>query len=286
LYHAQNITAFELPGLAPYRTLRRQFDQREQGLFVAEGEKVVRRLLESRWEVVSVLLPENWLLALEPLLQARPEDLPVFVAKKKLLETLTGFSMYQGLLAVGRVPPPLSLEAMLARGPRPRLLAAVDGLSSAENLGGLVRNCAAFGVQALLVGETSASPFLRRAVRSSMGAIFHLPVLETPSLAGTLAQLRAHDVRCIAAHPRAEQRLVSQTDLSGDSCLVFGSEGYGLSPAVLAACQEAAAIPTSASVDSLNVSCAAAVFLYEANRQRTDSPQSTVHSPQSNGGSA
>jgi len=268
LFHSQNITAFDLPELQPYRTLRRQFDHREQGLFVAEGEKVVRRLLESRLEVVSALLPANWLVELEPLLRARPEDVAVFVAEKRLLETLTGFSMYQGLLEVGRVPPPLSLEAMLGRSPRPRLLAAVDGLSSAENLGALVRNCAAFGVQALLVGETSASPFLRRAVRSSMGAIFRLPVLETTSLAKTLAQLRAQGVRSIAAHPRAPDHLLSQTDFSGDCCLVFGSEGCGLSPAVLAACQEAAAIPMPPSVDSLNVGSAAAVFLYEANRQR------------------
>jgi tRNA G18 (ribose-2'-O)-methylase SpoU len=271
LFHAQNITSFELPDLAPYRTLRRQFDHREQGLFVAEGEKVVRRLLESRFEVVSVLLPENWLVELEPLLRARPEDVAVFVAAKKLLETLTGFSMYQGLLAVGRVPPPLSLETTLGRSPRPHLLAAVDGLSSAENLGALVRNCAAFGVQALLVGETSASPFLRRAVRSSMGAIFHLPVLETSSLAQTLGQLCANHVRSIAAHPHAQNRALSKTDLSADCCLVFGSEGHGLSPAVLAACQEAAAIPMAPSVDSLNVASAAAVFLYEANRQRASS---------------
>ena len=227
MFHAQNITAFDLPELQPYRTMRRQFDHREQGLFVAEGEKVVRRLLESRFEVVSVLLPANWLVELGPLLRARPEDVTVFVAEKKLLETLTGFSMYQGLLAVGRVPPPLSLAALLGRSPQPRLLAAVDGLSSAENLGALVRNCAAFGVQTLLVGETSVTPFLRRAVRSSMGAIFHLPVLETSSLAGTLAQLRAHGVRSIAAHPRAQARLLSETDFSGDCCLVFGSEGYG-----------------------------------------------------------
>jgi tRNA G18 (ribose-2'-O)-methylase SpoU len=176
--------------------------------------------------------------------------------------------MYQGLLAAGRLPPPLSLEAILARSPRPRLLAAVDGLSSAENLGALVRNCAAFGVHALLVGETSASPFLRRAVRSSMGAIFHLPVLETPNLALTLGQLRPHGLRSIAAHPHADDRPLPAADLSGDCCLVFGSEGAGLSPAVLAACQEAAAIPMPPTVDSLNVGSAAAVFLYEANRQR------------------
>ncbi len=268
MFKARTINAFDLPELQPYRTLRRQMDHRRQGVFVAEGEKVVRRLLESGLEVVSVVLPEKWLADLEPLLRARPEEVAVFVAEKKLLETLTGFSMYQGLLAAGRVPAPRSLEAILEGSAQPRLLAAVDGLSSAENAGALVRNCAAFGVQALLVGETSASPWLRRAVRSSMGAIFHLRVLETASLAETLGQLRARGVRCIAAHPHAEDRPLPAADFSGDCCVVFGSEGSGLSPAVLAACPESAAIPMPPAVDSLNVGSAAAVFLYEANRQR------------------
>src|SRR5947209_3465534 len=139
--------------------MRRQLEQKAQGIFVAEGEKIVRRLLESQFSVVSVLLPERWLAELEPLLQARPEDIPVFVAEKSLLETLTGFSMYQGLLAVGKIPARACLEEVLARSPRPWLLAAADGLSSAENLGALVRNCAAFKAQALIVGETCSSPF-------------------------------------------------------------------------------------------------------------------------------
>src|SRR6266849_4273811 len=99
------IDKFDLPELQPYRTMRRQLEHREQGIFVAEGEKVVRRLLESTFIVVSVLLPEKWLRELEPLLQARPETVRVFVAEKNLLETLTGYSMYQGLLAVGKIPP-------------------------------------------------------------------------------------------------------------------------------------------------------------------------------------
>src|ERR1044071_4860286 len=105
-----------------------------------------------------------------------------FVAEKCLLETLTGFSMYQGLLAVGRIPPQPSLDELLDRSSRPYLLAAVDALSSAENVGSLVRNCAAFNVHGLITGETCASPFLRRAVRSSMGTIFQLPVLESVQL--------------------------------------------------------------------------------------------------------
>jgi tRNA G18 (ribose-2'-O)-methylase SpoU len=148
------------------------------------------------------------------------------------------------------------------------LLVAVDTLSNAENLGALVRNCAAFDVQALVIGETCCSPFLRRAVRSSMGAIFQLPVFESENLVGTLQELRARGLRCIAAHPHAEGRALPQAHFSGDCCVVFGSEGHGLSPAVLEICDKAAAIPMPATVDSLNVGSAAAVFLYEANRQR------------------
>ena len=265
----QQIESLDLPELQPYRTMRRQHDHREQGIFVAEGEKVVRRLLESGFQVVSVLLPEKWLRELEPLLQARSEEIGVFVADKALLETLTGFSMYQGLLAVGKIPTMPTLAEVVARSSQPRLLAAADGLSSAENLGALVRNCAAFSTQALIVGETCSSPFLRRAVRSSMGSIFEMPIVETARLVQALHDLRDRGIRCIAAHPHAENRSLSQANFTGDCCVVFGSEGYGISPAVLAACDEAAAIPMPATVDSLNVGSAAAVFLYEANRQRS-----------------
>ncbi len=268
MFTAQKITSFDLPELQPYRTMRRQMEHRQQGIFVAEGEKVVRRLLESHFEVVSVLLPQKWFLELEPVLGARPEHIRVFVAEKKLLETLTGFSMYQGLLAVGKIPPPVSLNQVLEQSQKPRLLAAVDSLSSAENVGSLVRNCAAFNVQALIVGETCASPYLRRAVRSSMGTVFVLPVIESANLVSTLKELQASRVQSIAAHPHADQLTPSKADFTGDCCIVLGSEGYGISHNVLAACNQAVAVPMPPTVDSLNVASAAAVFFYEANRQR------------------
>ncbi|HVV73576.1 MAG TPA: RNA methyltransferase [Verrucomicrobiae bacterium] len=268
MFHVEAISSLERPELAPYATMRRQLEHRAQGIFVAEGEKVVRRLLASRFGVVSLLLPPKWLKELDPLLQARPENISVFVAEKPLLEQLTGFTMYQGLLAVGRIPPLKPLQTVLDENPGTRLLAAVDALSSAENLGTVVRNCAAFGVQSLVVGETSTSPFVRRAVRSSMGAIFELPIVETTSLVRSLEELRGRGIRCIAAHPHAEGRTLMETNLTGDVCLVFGSEGYGISPAVLAACDTAVAVPMPPTVDSLNVGSASAIFLYEASRQR------------------
>lgn len=277
--HLQTIAALDLPELAPYRTLRRSAEHAAQGVFVAEGDKVVRRLLTSNFEVLSVLLPEPRVAEFLPWLEARPEpEIPVFaVTQKSVLEALVGFEMFQGVLAIARIPARVAFDQVLAAQSGPKLLAAVDGLTSAENTGLLARNCAAFGVHALIVGETSSSPFLRRAVRNSMGAIFQLPVVElgleletnrTRTLPGALRELRARGVRCLAAHPHTEQQFLSQVDLRGDCCLVFGSEGNGLSPEVLAACDEAVAVPMANGVDSLNVSAAAAVFLYEAARQR------------------
>jgi tRNA G18 (ribose-2'-O)-methylase SpoU len=269
MFHLHRIDSLDLPELSPYRTLKRPVNHQAQGIFVAESEKVVRRLLASHFQVVSALLPEKWLCEFEPLLRSRPENIPVYVVtKKEVLEQLIGFSMFQGVMAVGKIPAPVSLEEIIARSAQPRFFVAVDALANAENLGVLVRNCMAFGVQALLVGETSSSPFLRRAVRNSMGTIFQLPVVEPANLAHALRELRDQDIRCIAAHPTASGKTLRQADCSSDCCIVFGSEGYGISPKVLAACDEAVAIPMPATVDSLNVGSAAAVFLYEVNRQR------------------
>jgi tRNA G18 (ribose-2'-O)-methylase SpoU len=269
MFHIHHIDSLDLPELAPYRTMKRPQEHRDQGIFVAEGEKVARRLLESEFPVISILLPEKWLPEFELLLAARRENIPVFVVRgKDVLEKLVGFSMFQGVMAVGKIPAPTSLRAVLERAPHPRLFVAVDSLTNAENLGVLVRNCVAFGVQGMLVGETCASPYLRRAVRNSMGTIFQLPVVEPPSLVGALRELRQQGVRCIAAHPHTSGKTLPQTDFSGNCCIVLGSEGDGLSRIVLEACDEAVAIRMPQTVDSLNVGNAAAVFLYEANRQR------------------
>ena len=269
MFHVQHVDSLDLPELAPYRTMRRHADHVRERLFVAEGEKVVRRLLESNFTVVSALMPEKWVEQLAPLLKARREEFPVFIAPKPVLEQLIGFSMFQGVMAVGRFPEPVSLEAVLAGASRPHLLLALEGLTNAENLGAIVRNCAAFGVQALIVGETCTSPFLRRSVRNSMGTIFKLAVVEPPSLAATLAVLRARGIRCIAAHGPSRGPTLARCDLTTGCCIVLGSEGYGLSASILQSCDEAVAIPMNNGVDSLNVGNAAAVFLYEANRQRS-----------------
>ncbi len=264
-----NIETLDLPGLQPYRTLRRPVEHHREGFFVAEGEKVVLRLLESPLEIVSALVTPEWLHDLEKRGDWSSRNMAVYVAPKRLLETIVGYRLHQGIMAVGRIPPPAGLNEILPSLPKPLLLVAIDGLTNAENLGVLVRNCAAFGVQALIVGETSSSPYLRRAVRNSMGSIFSLQVAPVPNLVQTLNELRsAWGVTAIAAHPRAAGTLAN-IDVQDNCCVVFGSEGDGISSAVLEACSTKAAIPMRDGIDSLNVASASAVFLYEVKRQRT-----------------
>lgn len=263
------IDSLDGPEFEPYRTMKRDGEHRRKRLVVAQGDKVVIRLLESHFEVVSLLMPESWVEKLEPWIRKRPEkNIPIYTTDKKVLEQLSGYSTYQGVLGIGLVPEPAPIREILAATPKPHLFVAVEDLTNAENLGGLVRNCTAFGVTALLVGETCGSPYLRRAVRSSMGTIFKLPVIESPNLAHTLMEFRKEGVQCVAAHPHTDEHWLSKTDLNMDCCLVFGSEGFGVSQTILDLCDRAVAVPMANDVDSLNVGNAAAIFLYEAARQQ------------------
>jgi len=269
ILHIQSIQSLDAPELSLYLTLRRVEEHERAGVLVAANIKVVKRLLASRFPVVSALLTPAWLEKLEPQLRARSEaDLPIYVAEQKVLEAITGYKMHQGALAVARIPPQPGLETLLTHSPRPLLLAAVEGIASAENLGAVVRCCAAFGAHFLIIGETCGSPFQRRAVAGSMGTLFEQPLVKVQNLLGTLAALRARGVRCLAAHPRPGASKLATVDLRGDCCLVFGAEGPGLSAPVLAACDDAVEIPMPSHMNSLNVAVAAGVFLYEATRQR------------------
>src|SRR5580704_10940134 len=130
MMRVEKISSFDAPELQPYATMRRPAAHELQGIFVAEGEKVVRRLLESHFEVISVVFTEKHLADFRDLMETRPEQITVYLAEKKWLEALTGFAMFQGVLAVGKIPKSISLEDVLPASPSPRLFAAVDGLTN------------------------------------------------------------------------------------------------------------------------------------------------------------
>ncbi|MCX7983718.1 MAG: RNA methyltransferase [Bacteroidetes bacterium] len=263
------ITSLEIPDLQPYRTLRQPFEHFKKGLFVAEGEKVVQRLLETSIPLVSILLTPEWFQVYEPLLRQRSEALTAYCAPKALLERIVGYHLHQGIMALAQIPKALKLEDLIQQSEQPHLFVALDGLTNAENVGVIVRNCAAFGVHGIIVGETSSSPYLRRAVRNSMGAIFKIPIFHSQNLVETLTTLNTtYSCTLVAAHPHTSTFL-TETPFERNICLIFGSEGEGISSRVLSICNIYAAIPMANNVDSLNVASASAVFLYEVARQRS-----------------
>jgi tRNA G18 (ribose-2'-O)-methylase SpoU len=274
--HVYHVTSLERESLQPYLTLRRPEDHWRQGIFVAEGEKVVRRLIDSRLTIVSFLMSHEWYERMldEKALEDHKET-HIYVAEGSLLRQIVGFRLHQCILAVARVPPEPS-DSIL---PEQHLLLAIDGLAHAENVGVVVRNCAAFGVDRILVGQNSCSPYLRRSVRNSMGTVFGLRVRHPVNLAEYLVQLKArHGTRIVGTDAHTGHPL-DAAHLQGSTCIVLGNEDSGISPDVHSVCDEYVTIPMWHDVDSVNVASAAGIVLYEARRQRG----STARGPRDSG---
>jgi tRNA G18 (ribose-2'-O)-methylase SpoU len=203
---------------------------------------------------------------------SRSADFRIYIATKALVENVVGFNLHQGLMAVAECPPEPSLDELVNRSngrAAEGLYVALDGLVNSENVGVVVRNAAAFEVDGIICGESSSSPYLRRAVRTSMGAVFSMSVFHPPSLGELLTRLReGSGMRVLAADASAGSS-AWETDLRGRLCIVLGNEGEGISPAIREVCDGAVAIPMGGGTDSLNVGSASAALLSEIRRQRT-----------------
>ncbi len=260
------VSRLDLPELEPYTTLRENTRHWRSGFFVAEGEKVVLRLLESTLPILSMLLTPEWLAALEPQLQhERYHETVVYLAPPDLIDTIVGVRMHKRLMAIAPLPPHAD-PWNAPQGPPPRLHVVVEGIADAENMGTIIRNCAAFGASTLVVGPDSSPPFLRRSVRVSMGTIFSLPVHECDDVVRFLLHARSQPGwKVVATTPRGGDTSIPMDGVS-DLCLVCGSEGEGLTEEAMQACPERFSIPMHLGVDSLNVATALAVSLYEIRR--------------------
>jgi tRNA G18 (ribose-2'-O)-methylase SpoU len=259
------IHSLDDPRLDPYRDLKRTNWTRNSPWFIAEGRWVVRRLLESDFAVLSVLLADH---AVESFGPHVPPNTPVLVLPADLVSQLVGFKFHAGVIACGRRIKHKSLADF------PGLLEANTSTMVAcphtvlpDNLGSIIRIATAFGAAALLVGERSADPYSRRTIRVSMGNIFQLPIAEPDSLIETLSQLRhEHDFRIVAATGADQATKLPAPRPAPRIVLVLGNEAHGLDRELIKACDLEVSIPMSGATDSLNVANAAAVLLYQFTR--------------------
>ncbi|MCX7983679.1 MAG: RNA methyltransferase [Bacteroidetes bacterium] len=269
--------SLEIPELQPYRVRKNNYELLRDGIFIAEGKRVVVRLLHSSLHTRSVLTTQvvwEWLEQNIP--QGAHTDLPVYIAQREFLAQLVGYDVQQPILAIGEVPHDTQPETILAQKSSKCLFLATDHLMNPDNLGVIVRNCVAFSVDILIAGPSSASPYYRRAVRNSMGSIFHLPVCHTTSLTRILETLRDRwSFQIVAADPSGQEDLHTFR-FSENVCIVVGNEASGISDCVLNVCTNIVRIPLSPTIDSFNVSNATAIFLWELWKQRTLAPYTCV----------
>jgi tRNA G18 (ribose-2'-O)-methylase SpoU len=248
----------EDPRLEPFRDLRADHLRRHDPWFIAEGALCIRRALEANLVVPTLLTTEAQWPGLAPLVGA---DTEVLQADAALMREITGFKFHRGCLA--QVLRPASTRIDWAGLGAQSTVVFGEAVSNPSNVGALVRNCRSLGAHALVLDESSADFYSRRAVRTAMGALFTLPHVQVPDIAAAIAEYRqatGGTVWAAALTPDAQPLTALRRAVH--TALVLGSEGQGLSAATLAACDAAVKIPMAVGADSLNVAAASAVFLY------------------------
>jgi tRNA G18 (ribose-2'-O)-methylase SpoU len=252
------------PRLADYRDLRdvqlRQALEAEHGLFLAEGEKVVRRAAEAGFTARSFLMAPRWLDGLADVLAAA--DAPCYVVSEDLAEQVTGFHVHRGALASLQRRPLPSVATVLAGA---RTVVVVEDVADHTNVGAIFRSAAALEVDALLLSPRCADPLYRRSVKVAMGAVFALPWTRLPDWYDALPALSAEGFTTVALTLAGDAVPVEEAVAGVDRlALVMGGEGHGLSPRWTATADRRAVIPMAAGIDSLNVAAATAVACYVA----------------------
>ena len=241
-------------------TLRRSLES-ERGLFIAEGEKVIRRAVEAGHRPRSFLLAERWLAGLADLLQSWPE-VPVFLVTEQLAEQVTGFHVHRGALASLHREQPYRLVDVLRL---PRLVVLEDVVDH-TNVGAILRSVAGLGWDGVLLSPRTADPLYRRSIKVGMGAVFSLPWARLDDWHSAPERLHGAGFRTIALclTPDAVDlgQIAAELDPDQRVALLLGTEGAGLSARWRDGADHRVRIPMHAGIDSLNVAAAAAIACY------------------------
>jgi tRNA G18 (ribose-2'-O)-methylase SpoU len=255
------------PRLADYRDLRdvelRKHLEAEHGLFLAEGEKVVRRAVEAGFTPRSFLMAPRWLDGLADVLGGC--QAPCYVVSEALAEEVTGFHVHRGALASLERRPPATVEEVLAGA---RSVLVLEDIVDHTNVGAIFRSGAALGFDAVLLAPRCADPLYRRAVKVAMGAVFTLPWTRLPDWYDALPTLSGAGFTTVAL-TLADDAVPIEDAVQGLDrvALVLGSEGHGLSHRWETSADRRAVIPMREGIDSLNVAAATAVACYVTARR-------------------
>jgi tRNA G18 (ribose-2'-O)-methylase SpoU len=248
------------PRLADYLGVRERDLVGRAGRFVAEGVVVLEKLIAAgRHPVRSVLVADKRLAALGPMLAGLPPEVPVYAADQSVMDAVVGFHIHRGVLAVGERAEPAA-EALLDGLPASALVVGLMGIANHDNMGGLFRNAAAFGADAVLLGADCCDPLYRKAIRVSVGAALTVPFATLAAGQDMAQMLAARGFEVLALSP-AGQASLAELDRKPRQAALFGAEGPGLPAAALAG-GRTVRIPMAGGFDSLNVATSCGIVLH------------------------
>ncbi|WP_186775317.1 TrmH family RNA methyltransferase [Rubripirellula tenax] len=247
--------------MSRYRDLQTEAGRSATGTFVVEGGFCVSKLAQSRLSIRSVVVQQG---RHEDVLCQLPDDVSVFEVSASDIRELVGYDFHRGILAEGVRPPAALLKDVSFDAADPPLALAVFGVSLTENLGSMIRSATALGVHRLVIGPRTADPFSRRSIRVSMGTVFEQSVFYVNDTFAELTALATdHNIRVVATTLGPGAIALDQFRRDDRPILlVMGSEPDGVGRDVEAAATDRITIPMKLNTDSLNVSVAAAVFMY------------------------
>lgn len=258
------------PRVAEYVRVKEADLVKRRGLFLAEGVEVVRTLVtRSRFGVRSLFVSERRVGAIADVLGALPEETPVYVASPEIMNRVVGFDIHRGCLAAGDRGRSPDLDDLLAGLGRQSLLVVLEGIANHDNVGGVFRNAACFGADAVLLDPTCADPLYRKAIRTSMGATLRVPFARLEPWPDALDTLHARGFQTFALTPREGGRALDAVavEQAPRRALILGTEGAGLTEPVLAAARTWLRIPMAPGVDSLNVATASGIAMWWLRRR-------------------
>lgn len=245
------------PRIAGYRAVRERDLAGRDGVCVAEGRVVLEKVDPAA--VLSVLIAAPKLPGLADVLARLPEATPVYAAGQAVMDAVVGFPIHRGVLALVRRPA-RDAGALIAALPERALVVALAGIANHDNMGGVFRNAAAFGADAVLLDDTCCDPLYRKAIRVSVGAALTVPFARAGSAEAMLERLDAARFEAMALSPGGGYRL-SDLQPAPRTAVVFGAEGPGLPPALLARLRTVR-IPMAGGFDSLNVATTSGIVLH------------------------
>jgi len=249
------------PRIDAYRDIRERDLVGRQGRFVAEGETVLRVLAgQDRHRPLSVLIAEKRREKLAPIFDQLADDVPVYLADQAVLDVIVGYELHRGILALAEKAPAVAPDALLAGLPERALVLVLVGIGNHDNMGGLFRNAAAFGVDAVLLDPTCCDPLYRKSIRVSVGGVLRVPFAQTGEGDDLIGLLERHDLTPIALSPAGETALQELVP-PARAALLLGAEGPGLPNAVMARCHTVS-IPMAGGFDSLNVATTGGIALH------------------------